>query len=310
MIGGPTASGKSGLALDLAERLGGSVINADSLQVYRELRLLTARPSVEDEARVPHHLYGHRSGEAPSSMANWWTEARQAITAARSNGQVPVVVGGTGLYLRALADGFSDIPDVPPDIRAAMADRRDRLGAEAFFEWLCQVDPVSARTLTAGDTQRVLRAAEVLEATGRPIDAWRGAEGGPSGLEAFSRITLVPPREPLYQRCDTRFLAMLEQGALEEARAFMALGYPLHLPVNKALGLGALRHHLNGDLSLDDAIAAAQQSTRNYAKRQLTWFRNQVKPDPSKPAQRDLSLDAQYSETFLAKIVSFVQKER
>jgi len=213
------------------------------------------------------------------------------------------------LYLRALAEGFSDIPPVPVEVRRAVAERRDRQGADIFFDWLSTHDPDSGRRLTAGDSQRVLRAAEVLEATGKPISRWRD-EGAKPGLSAFDRITLVPTRDPLYATCDRRFEKMVDLGALDEVRRFVALGLPMDLPVNKALGLPELRAHLVGELPLEEAIAAAQQTTRNYAKRQLTWFRNQVKPALDQPNRRDLQIGAQYSESFLDKIVSFVQKGR
>ncbi len=310
LIGGPTASGKSELALRLAEHLGGVVINADAMQVYAELEILTARPGAADLARAPHWLYGHRSGRDPGSMADWVAEAHREIAASQAEGLVPILVGGTGLYLRALAEGFSNIPPVPTDIRQAIAHRRDQEGPKTFFTWLAANDPHSAKTLTAGDTQRVLRAAEVLEATGQPLSYWQNGPDAHPGLPSFDRVTLIPPRELLYTTCDARFEKMLDLGALEEVRRFASLGLPRNLPVNKALGLPELRAHLAGEMTLEQAVAATQQATRNYAKRQLTWFRNQVKPDQTAPARRDLRLDAQYSESFLEKIVPFVQKDR
>ena len=309
LIGGPTASGKSSLALRLAEEIGGAVINADALQVYREFSILTARPGPDALQRAPHRLYGYRSGAEPCSMAAWHGDALAAIAEVSSAGLVPIVAGGTGLYLRALTEGFSDIPPVPDPVRQAVARRRETEGEAAFFAWLAAGDPDSGAALAPGDTQRVLRAAEVLEATGKPIGHWRQGVRTPA-LERFDRITLEPPRAPLYAACDRRFAAMIEQGVLDEVRAFAALGLPEELPVNRALGLAPLRAHLRDETSLAEAIASGRQATRNYAKRQLTWFRNQIRPTPDDANRRDLRLPAQYSETFLSEIVSFVQLGR
>jgi tRNA dimethylallyltransferase len=279
VVAGPTASGKSGIALDIAERLGGEIVNADSMQVYRDLRILTARPSTADEARVPHHLYGYRPADAPGSAAEWAIDAHAAIDAVRASGRLPVVVGGTGLYLKALMEGIAPVPEVPAEIRARAAARRREIGSLAFHNELASRDPAIAERLNPGDSQRVLRAWEVVEATGRPLSDWQDEPAMPPDLP-FRVIALLPPRDELYRVCDQRFLDMLAAGALDEVRALAAHveaeALALDLPVFKALGYAPLAAHLRGETSLDDAIATSQQQTRNYAKRQYTWFRNQL----------------------------------
>lgn len=276
VIGGPTASGKSAMALDIAEAWGGTVINADSMQLYRELRVLTARPGAEDTARVPHRLYGVLPAAERGSAARWRDLALDAIGEASAAGRLPVVVGGTGLYLRALMNGLSAVPPVPDAVRRAAHVRLATLGGVAFRDELVRRDPAQAH-LNPGDTTRLTRAWEVLEATGRPLSAWQrdAAEGAPPGLD-FAVIVLDPPRDALYASCDGRFRAMVEHGALDEVRALDALDLPDGLPALKALGVLELRAHLTGVLPLDEAVERAQRSTRNYAKRQVTWFRNQI----------------------------------
>jgi len=276
IIGGPTASGKSALAVDVALAFGGTVVNADSMQLYRELDVLTARPGAEDLERAPHRLYGVLPGSERGSAARWRAMALDEIAAAHGAGRVPVVVGGTGLYLRALMEGLSAVPTVPEEVRRAAHARLEALGGEAFRAELVARDPAMAR-LNPGDTTRLTRAWEVLEATGRPLSEWQAerAEGPPPGL-SFHVVILEPPRAALYERCDRRFVLMLEQGALEEVRRLDALGLDPGLPVMKALGVPELRAHLHGAMPLDEAVAKGQQSTRNYAKRQGTWFRHQL----------------------------------
>ncbi|MSP67601.1 MAG: tRNA (adenosine(37)-N6)-dimethylallyltransferase MiaA [Alphaproteobacteria bacterium] len=275
LIAGPTASGKSGLALTLAERLRGTVINADSMQVYRELRVLTARPSTADLERAPHALYGVQSVAEPSSAGRWRGLAVAAIAAARAGMRVPIVVGGTGLYLRALMGGLAPVPVVPAAIRAAARAHIAELGAAAFHAALVARDPTAA-ALRASDRQRVVRAWEVLEATGRPLSAW---QADPSTQAAppppHVSVLLLPPRAQVYAACAARFDAMLAAGALEEARQIAALGRDPALPAMRALGLRPLLAHLAGALTLDEAIARAKTETRQYAKRQYTWFRHQ-----------------------------------
>lgn len=280
VIGGPTASGKSGLALDVAEGFGGTVINADSMQLYSDLDVLTARPPAEDLARAPHRLYGVLPAAERGSAARWRDMALAEIDAAKAEGRLPVVVGGTGLYLRALMQGLSEVPPIPDEVRAAAHARLASIGGEAFRSELVARDPASAR-LNAGDTTRLTRAWEVLEATGRPLSHWqsRTAQGAPEHLR-FTVIVLDPPRADLYAQCDRRFHLMMGQGALEEVRRLDALARERDLapdlPVLKALGVPELRRHLHGEIPLDEAVALAQQSTRRYAKRQVTWFRHQI----------------------------------
>jgi tRNA dimethylallyltransferase len=299
VVAGPTASGKSTLALDLAEAFGGTVINADSMQVYRELRVLTARPSPEDEARAPHRLYGVMRAEEPCSAARWREMAIEAIEEARREGRVPIVCGGTGLYLKALIDGLSPLPDVPALIRSSVRVRFAAAEAAEVHEALRKVDAAAAVRLPATDRQRLLRALEVFEATGRSIVEWQCAPpmGPPLGLE-FCTILLMPPRSGLYAACDARFRRMMEEGAIEEVRYLLSLGLEPDVPAMKALGVDALLRHLKGEIELECAIAAAQQATRNYVKRQVTWFKRQI--------ITYLQINEQYSEIFREEIFSFI----
>ena len=275
LIAGPTASGKSALALALAERVGGTVINTDSMQIYRELRALTARPSTEEMARVPHRLYGHVSVREPYSVGRYASDAAAALAETRAAGRLPVFVGGTGLYFAALTAGLADIPPVPREIREAVRVRREQLGPDAFFAELAARDPEAGRRLRPGDTQRVLRAMEVLEATGRPLSHWQVHAGEPvlAGLK-LARFVLSPPRARLRAGIDARFEAMLEAGVLEEAGALR--GLDPGLPAAKILGLRPLQALAAGEMTREEAVAAAQTATRQYAKRQVTWFRHRM----------------------------------
>lgn len=265
IIGGPTASGKSGLALAVAAARGGTVINADSLQVYDALPILTAQPSAEDKARAPHKLYGVLSPDDACSAARWRDMALAEIRAA----DVPVVAGGTGFYISTLLNGLSPIPEIPASFRDAAIALQKEIGTEALHARLKERDPETAAKLDPFNTQRNVRAWEVLEATGKGLGAWQSAprEAAPDDLR-FTVVTLLPPRDALYRNCDLRFEQMIEQGALDEVRAFDG--------VSIALGFTELRAYLRKQISLDDAVTKAQQATRNYAKRQMTWFRNQV----------------------------------
>ena len=298
VIGGPTASGKSALALDVARAFGGTVINADSMQLYAELSVLTARPAPEELAQAPHRLYGVLPAAVRGSAAAWRRMALDAINDALGQGWLPVVVGGTGLYLRALMQGLSDVPPVPEAIRHAGRERYAAIGGDAFRTELVARDPASAK-LHAGDVTRLTRAWEVLEATGRPLTAWQveAAEDAPPGL-SFLVIVIDPPRDALYAACDRRFGWMMERGALEEVRHLDALGLDRGLPAMKALGVPELRAHLHGCLSLDEAVAKARQSTRNYAKRQVTWFRHQLAARPPRSAVHGChTLDSLFAAT-------------
>ena len=278
LIAGPTASGKSGLALALAERLGGVVINADSMQVYRDLRILTARPSPEDEARAPHALYGFVPGRDSYSAGRYMADATQAITEARAAGRVPIVVGGTGLYLKALLEGLSPIPAVPQAIREHWRAEARRLGAAALHHVLNRRDPETAARLQPTDPQRLARALEVLEATGRPLAHWQRERGQP-GLdpEAAIRLVVAPPRDELHRRIEARFEAMMAAGVLEEVEALVARGYARDLPIMRAHGVRPLMRYLAGESEREAAVSQAMAETRQYAKRQMTWLiRNMI----------------------------------
>lgn len=301
IVAGPTASGKSALAMDVAAAFDGVVVNADSMQVYRELRILTARPSPADEARVPHRLYGVQPAAEPCSAGRWRTLAADVIAEARAAGRLPVVVGGTGLYLEALTAGLAPVPPVPDAVRDAARAEHARLGGEAFRAALAARDPESAARLPATDTQRLIRAWEVVHATGRPLPHWQRQAPTTPALDArFATIAVVPPRDIIYAAAEARFERMLEDGALDEVQALLALELPPDLPAMKAVGVRELAEVLAGRCPLADAAAAAKRATRTYAKRQLTWLRHRV--------AADLMLDAQYSERFTERILSFIRR--
>ena len=277
LIAGPTASGKSGLALALAERLGGTVINADSMQVYRELRLITARPSAADEARAPHTLYGHVGGAEAYSAGRYAGEAATAINEAQAAGRVPVIVGGTGLYFKALLEGLSPIPAADPEARAFWRAEAARRPAPELHDLLKRRDPEMAARLKPTDPQRIVRALEVLDSTGRSLADWQREPGRPLLAAAETvRLLVLPDREGHGALIDTRFEAMLAGGALTEVRQLMAQGLSTELPVMRALGVAPLAAHLQGTLSLDEAAATAKSDTRKYAKRQRTWLRRNM----------------------------------
>jgi tRNA dimethylallyltransferase len=272
LIAGPTASGKSALALDLAERERGTIINADASQVYRDLRILTARPSVEDEARVPHLLYGYRDGAEACSAADWAKDAKAMVEAVIGEGRLPILVGGTGLYLRTLIHGIAPVPDVHADVRSVV---RALTAAEAHAA-LVQEDAVAAARLHPNDTTRTQRALEVVRSTGRSILSWREERVGGIGAEFVLDGRIVdPPVDFLYARCDLRVDAMLAGGAVEEVAALLSRRLAGDLPVMKSIGVIPISQYLAGKLTLDEARADLAQATRNYAKRQRTWFRNQ-----------------------------------
>jgi tRNA dimethylallyltransferase len=276
LIAGPTASGKSALALALAERFGGVVINADSMQVYRDLRVLSARPTVEEEARAPHRLYGHVDGRADYSVAHWLEEARATLGEAEREGQLPIFTGGTGLYFKALTQGLSPIPAIPAEVRERV--RGLALDAPDLHARLQAVDPETAARLRPSDTQRLMRALEVFEATGRPLARWQQEPAEPPVLAAESavRLFLATDRAALRARIADRFYAMMAQGALEEARALLARGLPPDRTLLKAHGMPWFARHLAGEIPLDAAVDGAILDTRHYAKRQDTWFRHQL----------------------------------
>ena len=274
LIAGPTASGKSAAALALAERLGGTVINADSMQVYRELSILTARPKIGDEARAPHRLYGTVPAGEAYSVGRWLDDAARAIEAAKLEGRLSILVGGTGLYFKALLEGLAPVPDIPPEIRAAWRKRAEALGTEGLYRELAARDPAMASRLKPSDPQRLVRALEVIDATGISLGEWQGGHASPLlPAEAVAKLVIAPEREALYAAIDARFDAMIAAGALEEVRALLALGLDPGLPAMRAHGVRELAAYLGGTCSLEEAIAKAKTETRRYAKRQMTWLR-------------------------------------
>jgi tRNA dimethylallyltransferase len=299
VIAGPTASGKSALALGLAAAYGGTIINADALQLYRDLCVLTARPDEAALARAPHRLYGVLDAAERGSAGSWRSLALDEIGAAQAAGHLPIVVGGTGLYLRALTEGLAAIPPIPAAIQAEAIELYRDLGGAAFRERLAALDREAANRLPGGDRQRLTRAYAVARATGRPIGAWQ-AEAREAAGYRFASILMLPPRAALYAACDARLRRMIATGALDEAATLAARRLDPELPAMKAVGLPELLSHLRGELSLEEAVLLAAQATRRYAKRQTTWFRHQMTPD--------LVLTEQYSESLLRCFRHFIDQ--
>jgi len=278
LIAGPTASGKSAIALTLAAELGGTIVNADSMQVYRDLRIITARPTPEDEAKVPHRLYGHVDAAENYSVGRWLADVAPVLEEVRAAGRVPILTGGTGLYFKALTQGLSNVPPVPEDVRASVRQRMETEGPAAVHAELVGRDPSSA-ILKPNDRTRIARALEVLEATGRPLNQWHD-EGLPPLLDASKavKVFLAPERPELRRRIDARFDAMLAAGALDEVRALASRKLDPLLPAMKAHGVPWLIRHLHGEISLQEAAQGGKNDTRRYTKRQFTWVRHQL-PD-------------------------------
>ncbi len=276
LIAGPTASGKSGLALAMARAFDGMVINADSMQVYRDLRVLTARPDDAALAAAPHSLYGVLGGDEVCSAGRWRSMALGKMAAASESGLVPIIVGGTGLYLKALELGLSPLPTVAPEVQTRVRRFHGRFGNEGLRRRLAMDDPVSHDRLHPNDSQRLLRAVEVLESSGRPLSEWQKETAGKPAHYRFLTVSLMPERGRLYGAIDARFVSMIEQGALVEVAALLERSYPPDRPVMKALGVRELASHLSGRFSLEEAIIAAQTASRRYAKRQMTWQRTQL----------------------------------
>ena len=277
LLAGPTASGKSALALALAEKFGGTIINADSMQVYRDLRLITARPSVEEERRMPHALYGHVDAAENYSVGAWRSEAAAELAMAERESRAAIVVGGTGLYFNALTRGLTAMPPIPKQVRDDVRARLKSDGAAALHDELKRLDPHAAARLNRGDRARISRALEVMVATGRSIRDWHedAKPDGPDSLRAV-RIFLSPERDELARRIGARFDAMIEAGAIEEVRALMARNLDPSLPAMKAHGVPWLIRQLRGEITLEQAVEGAKRDTRQYTKRQETWFRNQL----------------------------------
>ncbi len=294
VIGGPTASGKSGLALSLASSLSGVVINGDSMQIYQELPLLTAQPSTEEVLSVPHRLYAALPPDDICSAARWRNLALEEISKAHAENKLPVIVGGSGFYLKTLLQGISPVPDVPQTVRDKISALQKKLGNPEFHQAFSLHDPVMAKRLNPFNTQRLIRAWEVLESTGKSLAEWHALppEKPPEHLR-FLTVSLLPERKLLYDSCNTRFEQMLKTGVLDEVKQFKEQ-FPAETALSKALGFSELSAYLDGKLSLPEAVSSTQQSTRHYAKRQITWFRHQI--------SADLILDAPLPEQLLAWI--------
>jgi tRNA dimethylallyltransferase len=277
LIAGPTASGKSALALALAAKLGGVIINADSMQVYRDLRIITARPSADEEKRAPHRLYGHVDAAENYSVGRWFGEATQALKDAHSHGQPAIVAGGTGLYFSTLTRGIAAVPPIPAEIRREVRDRLAAEGVAALHAELTRRDPATAARLKPGDRARITRALEVVLATGRSLTEWH-ADNTPARVDLAdaAKVFLMPKRDELGMQIDARFDAMMTAGALAEVRALAARNLDPNLPAMKAHGVPWLIRHLKGEIPIAEAIEQSKRDTRRYTKRQATWFRNQL----------------------------------
>ena len=278
LIAGPTASGKSALALARARETGGEIVNADSMQIYADLRVLTARPTPEDEAVTPHHLFGVADAAEAWSVGRWLKTATARLAEIAARGRPAIVVGGTGLYLRALTQGLAEIPPVPATVRTESQALYDEIGEAAFRARLAALDPMAPARIAGADRQRLTRAHEVAIATGRPLSDWQAWTSPVLTAGSWRGVVLEPPRDKLYARCDGRLAAMARSGALEEVARLMDRGLDPRLPAMKALGVAPFAAHLRGEITADAALTQAQQDTRRYAKRQMTWFRNQT-PD-------------------------------
>lgn len=288
LIAGPTASGKSALALALAKLVPSVIINADASQVYRDLRIVSARPSAAEEAEAEHQLFGYVDGADSSSAAQWAQDAKVKVAAAHASGKLPILVGGTGLHIRTLLDGIAPVPDIDPAIRAAIR----ALPVAETYPALEQEDPEAAARLSPNDTTRVARALEVVRSTGKPLATWQQAKIGGIGTQvALIPMVLTPPRDWLLARCDARFDAMLDSGGIAEVEALLSRKLNPALPVMRAIGVREIAAMLTGKMPRDDAAEAAKLATRQYAKRQNTWFRNQPPPDwPRFDAQLDTDI--------------------
>lgn len=280
LIAGPTASGKSALALRLAREIGGEIVNADALQLYGDLRLLTARPSPEEEAEAPHHLFGTVDAAEGWSVGRWLRAAVALIEEIAARSRPTVIVGGTGLYFRALTHGLAEVPDTPPEVRAQAAAEFEAMGEPAFRQRLAQADPAAEARISPADRQRLTRAWEVFAATGTSLSDWQARTDPAIAPGAWNAVALDPPRAALFDRCDQRLEAMVREGALDEVAALAARGLDPNLPAMKAVGYRELAAALAGEVSLSAGLENAQRETRRYAKRQATWLRGQMSDWP------------------------------
>ena len=299
MIAGPTASGKSQLAIDLARRFGGAVINADSMQLYADLTVLTARPQPQEMQDIPHHLFGICDAAHRASVAEWLGLAATAIANVRSAGQLPIIVGGTGMYLQAGLRGIAPVPDVPADVHQHCIDLYRELGGAKFRDALAGYDADIAARLVDGDSQRLVRAMGVAMATDRPLSWWQQQPHKGALLGSVVTIAMMPPRPTLYDRINQRFDHMLMDGAIDEVARLMARQLDPGLPLMKALGVAPIAAFLQGDITKDDAAFIAKRDSRRYAKRQMTWIRNNF--------NAQITVEKKYSESLYEKIFSLIR---
>ena len=299
MIAGPTASGKSQLAVDLACQLDGEVINADSMQLYADLSILTARPSNADMQDIPHHVYGVLDGGHRASVAAWLKLAATAMSAIRARGKMPIIIGGTGMYLDAAVNGIAPIPDVPANTHEDCMALFDAIGGAAFREKLALHDPLVASRLADGDRQRLIRAMGVFNATGIVLSQFQKAEHKGALIGRPVKIAMLPPRDVLYARIDARFDVMLEQGAMDEAKQLINRQLDPSLPLMKALGVTALKAVLDQKMTIDQAAYTAKRDSRHYAKRQMTWLRNNY--------NTKITLNTKLSESLMQSIFSLIR---
>jgi tRNA dimethylallyltransferase len=308
IVAGPTASGKSALALEIAERVGGTIINADAMQVYRELRIITARPTPDEELRVPHALYGVRPAAEPGSVA-WWREAALIeMDRAKQAGRLPILTGGTGLYFASLTEGLAEIPDPGATARDEARRLLKEIGPAALHARLAELDPDTAARLRPTDSQRIARAWEVWRGTGRGLAAWQTSVGPPAPWR-FAAIQLAPPREELRAAIATRLATMLREGAIKEVRELLALSLDPALPAMRAHGVPELAAHLRGELSLEQATSRIELVTGQYTKRQATWFRHHPLAEPRRvhTIHARFTSVKQFSERNLADTFAFIQ---
>ena len=299
MIAGPTASGKSQLAIDLARRFGGAVINADSMQLYADLTVLTARPQPQEIQDIPHHLFGICDAAHRASVAEWLGLAATAIANVRAAGQLPIIVGGTGMYLQAGLRGIAPVPDVPADLHQHCIDLYRELGGAKFRDALAGYDADIAARLVDGDSQRMVRAMGVAMATDRPLSWWQQQPHKGALLGSVVTIAMMPPRPTLYDRINQRFDHMLMHGAVDEVARLMARQLDPGLPLMKALGVAPIAAFLQGDITKDDAAFIAKRDSRRYAKRQMTWIRNNF--------NAQITVEKKYSESLYEKIFSLIR---
>ena len=302
VIAGPTASGKSGLALKLAERLDGEIVNADSMQIYKDLPILSAIPSPSDQARIAHHGYAVLDAGERCSVARWLNLTREIISDLHGRGKIPIMVGGTGMYIRAAIEGISPIPDIDPAFRQEASAQFDAIGGAAFRKSLAEKDPVLAARLNDGDRQRLIRGMEVVLATGTPLSRLQDIPLEGKLNATFTTIAIMPPRDQLYDAINQRYPMMLADGGIEEAAQLMKRGLDPSLPLMKAVGLPPVFSYLRGEIEKDEMVSMACQDTRRYAKRQMTWFNNQYQAN----FREDSEYSEQLSESFIKKILSNV----